>query len=131
MEYTINSQQHPPSDLKPRGRGRALWRAVLTELQLDAHEVALLHEACRVLDVLDELDRVTRLVGVVLKDGRVSPWIIESRQQQLTLARLLATLRLPDDLALPEPRPQRRGGARGAYQLGARGGNDEVETDVD
>ncbi len=43
------------------------------------------------------------------------PAIVEARQQSIVLTRLLASMRLPvgdeDDLT----RPQRRGGARGAY----------------
>ncbi|MFC5208610.1 hypothetical protein ACFPM0_18860 [Pseudonocardia sulfidoxydans] len=45
-------------------------------------------------------------------DGRVHPAVIEARQQRLTLARLVASLRVPDD---GDVRPQRRGAARGFY----------------
>ena len=114
--------QLPPSDLKVRGRGRRLWRAVTSVLELDAPEVCLLHETCRCLDSLDDLDRLVRQVGLVLPDGRVSPWLIESRQQKLTLARLLASLRLPPDLADVGSRPQRRGAARGTYGFKVIGG---------
>ena len=117
----IDKQQRPPSDLTRAGRGRRLWRAITSELTLNEHEVSLLHEACRVLDRLDLLDGLTR-AGAVLKDGRMAPWLVEARQQQLVLTRLLASLRLPDDLALPEARPQRRSGARGAYGLKLVGG---------
>ena len=79
------------------------------------HEAALLHEAGRCLDTLDELDRLTRQLGMVLKDGRTAPWVIEARQQQITYTRLVAALRLPEDLSEPERRPQRRS-ARGAYR---------------
>lgn len=124
-------QQGPPSDLTPRGRGRKLWRAIIAELELNEHETALLHEAARVLDRLDGLDSLARRVGLLLPDLRLAPWIVEARQQQLVLARLLASLRLPDDLALPEARPQRRGGARGAYRLRVIGGRNEISTGDD
>ena len=116
--------QRPPSDLTRAGRGRRLWRAVCSELELNEHEVALLHEAARCLDILDQLDALTRRSGVLLPDLRLAPWVIEIRQQQLVLTRLLASLRLPDDLSLPGVRPQRRGGARGAY--GLKGDNGEI-----
>jgi len=107
-------QQKPPRDLKRGGRGRRLWKAVTVALSLDEHEVSLLHEACRCLDRLDILDELTR-AGAVLKDGRMAPWLIESRQQQLVFSRLIASLRLPEDLSAPEVRPQRRGGSRGIH----------------
>ena len=121
-------QQRPPSDLTRAGRGRRLWRAITQELELNEHELGLLHEAARCLDTLDQLDSLTRRSGVLLPDLRLAPWIVETRQQQLVLARLLACLRLPDDLAEPEARPQRRGGARGPYGLKAVGGSNEIST---
>ena len=115
-------QQQPPSDLKARGRGRRLWRAVTTALDLDAHESALLQEAARCLDTLDGLDALTRRVGMLLPDGRIGPWVIESRQQQLVYARLIASLRLPPDLTDVGSRPQRRGASRPPYGLKVIGG---------
>lgn len=55
--------------------------------------------------------------GVVLADGRPNPSVSEVRQQQVTLARLISTLRLPEDLTRPQFGPQRRGSARGVYHL--------------
>lgn len=100
--------------------GRQLWRSVLDEYDLDTHEELLLLQACRVADRLDRLD-VEAAVGSVTvtnyKGDQVPhPALTESRQQALTLARLLASLRLPaGDEA--ERRPQRRGGARGTYGI--------------
>ena len=107
--------QEPPDDLVKDGRGRSLWLSIVEALELDAHEVALLHEACRTLDTLDVLDDLARTAGVVLRDGRISPWITEARQQRIVFARTIAALRLPEDLADPTRRPQRRA-ARGAYR---------------
>jgi hypothetical protein len=109
-----NGQQQPPSDLKARGRGRRLWRAVTLALQLDEHEGLLLHEASRVLDRLDALDTAIRKAGPLLPDGRPHPALAEARMQQQAFARLVASLRLPLDLSEPDRRPQRRG-ARGSY----------------
>ena len=111
----MNSQQRPPSDLTPGGRGRKVWRRILEALELDVHEAALLHEAARCLDTLDTLDELTRRAGVMLADGRIAPWVVESRQQRIAYSRLIASLRLPADLAEPERRPQRRSATRGVY----------------
>ena len=121
-EHLSKQPQQSPSDLKVRGRGRRLWRAVVSVLVLDEPEACLLHEACRCLDNLDDLDRLVRQVGLVLPDGRMSPWLVESRQQRLALARLLASLRLPPDLADVGSRPQRRGASRPPYGLKVIGG---------
>jgi hypothetical protein len=51
---------------------------------------------------------------------RTHPAVIEARQQRLTLARLLAALRLPagdEQDVQPNRRPQRRSGARGVYAM--------------
>ncbi len=107
----------PPSGLKRNGRGRALWKAVLGPLDLDPHERFLLHEACRCADLLDDLAAELVTHGMVTADGRPSPLLVEVRQQRAAFARLIAGLRLPEDLAAPQRRPQRRGGARGVYAV--------------
>ncbi len=98
--------------------GRRLWQSVLEDYELDVHEQLLLREACRCADRLDLL--AAELSGPVLQtNGRgepsAHPALAEGRAQQLTLARLLASLRLPSgEMA---GRPQRRGAARGAYGI--------------
>lgn len=106
------------NELMPKGlrkSGRALWAAVNEHLDLDRHEAQLLLEACRLADRLDLLDGVLRKNGLVLADGAMNPALGEARAQQITLTRLIASLRLPADLAEPDRRPQRRGAARGVY----------------
>lgn len=99
--------------------GRALWRAVLDEYELDQHELLVLKEACRTADRLDRLEAESA-AGPITTTNRhgdevVHPCLVEARQCSLTMARLLAALRLPQgDEA--ESRPQRRGGARGVYR---------------
>ncbi|MFN8585971.1 MAG: terminase [Dehalococcoidia bacterium] len=104
-----------PAGLK--ASGRRLWRSVVGPWELDEHEAQLLLEACRTADQLDELFAVVNEHGATLPDGRVRPALTESRQLRLVLARLVASLRLPegdqDDLT---GRPQRRGAARRPYQ---------------
>lgn len=98
--------------------GRRLWRSVMADYELDCHEELLLLEACRCADRLDAL--AGELTGSVLTtNGRgevqAHPAVVEARAQSLTLARLLASLRLPtDDVA---GRPQRRGASRAPYGI--------------
>jgi len=48
-----------------------------------------------------------------MRDGKAHPALVESRQQRIVFARLLAALRLPDDQH--GERPQRRQ-VRGVYR---------------
>ena len=93
--------------------GRRLWRDITGRFDLSEHELALLREACRSVDQLDALAAVVRRDGVTLEDGRPHPALVESRQLRITLARVLAAMRLPDEDA-DDSRPQRRG-IRGVY----------------
>jgi hypothetical protein len=111
----MTSALTPPPGLRRKGRGRALWDEVMASLELDQHEEALLVEAARTLDLLDRLDRIIRRDGPLAPDGHASAAVVESRQQRLVYARLIASLRLPPDLSQPMRRPQRRGAARGTY----------------
>jgi hypothetical protein len=99
---------------------------VVNEWLLDAHELVLLREAVRTVDMLDELDAVVRRDGPVV-DGqrgkRAHPALVEARQLKFALARLFAALRLPDGVPGDESRGrrQRRVGARGTYKVGRQG----------
>jgi hypothetical protein len=110
---------------KPRGletAGAALWASVVDVYDLEQHELLLLEQAARTADVVA---RLVAHVGaeVVDEKGRVRPELIEARQQRITLARLLAALRVPlgeegkDGAKHAAPRLQRRSGARGVYAL--------------
>ena len=109
--------------------GRSLWEAITDAHTLDAAQEVILLEACRAKDRLDDLDQMLR--------GDVDTWVslVHDAQTQdyelkvtATLAnanatatllkQLLAALRLPDKST--GKRPQRRGGARGAYLVGKR-----------
>jgi hypothetical protein len=111
----LNQQElrKPPQGLAKRGK--RLWAAISLAMALDERDEALLFEAARVADRLDALAAVLRRVGVCGPDGRAQPALVEARQQQLTLARLIVAMRLPEDLSEPlSRRPQRRG-IRGSY----------------
>ena len=111
-----NEERSPPkAPVGLRQKGRQLWAAISTALDLDQRDVALLREAARVTDRLDTLDGIIRKAGPMGMDGKVHPALVEARQQQICLARLLVALRLPEDLSEPSHgRPQRRG-TRGFY----------------
>lgn len=106
---------------QPDGLGTnaaAIWLAVSAAYELDEHENALLREVCRVTDRLDRLHEVIERDGEIvagLHGTRVHPALSEARQQAVVLARLVASLRLPAGDEADQS--QRRGGARGVYQL--------------
>ncbi|WP_433503548.1 hypothetical protein ACQP04_28115 [Pseudonocardia halophobica] len=98
--------------------GSKLWRSITADYDVEEHEHLLLLEACRVADRLDRLAMESAGAPLTVKnfkgDEVANPLLVETRQQGIVLARLLASLRLPtgdEDEALR--RPQRRGGARG------------------
>ncbi len=105
----------------PRGtgpEGRRLWRAALTEFDLDAHELTMLRQACRVADACEDLHHVVTAEGMLIGD-RVHPAAVELRLQRLVLGRLLVALRLPSGLSdegEQPARPQLRG-LRGFYSV--------------
>lgn len=108
---------NPPGDLKRSGR--ALWRAVLAEFDLDEHERQLLHETCRTRDLCDRLQGVLEDEGVMSTSSqgvRVHPAAVELRQQRITLARLFAALNMPsgEDTATTHRPPRGVYGIRGA-----------------
>lgn len=93
---------------------RALWKDVVGRFELTSSELALLTEAVRTVSDLDELDRIISAEGQTV-DGRPHPCLVEARQQRQVLARLLASLRLPDE---DGAQPQRRGTYRTPYNYG-------------
>ncbi len=108
----------PPAGV--RAPGRRLWLSVVDAYVLEEHELAMLREAVRTVDLLDELDRRVRADGPIVSSSqgdRAHPAAVEARQQRIALARLLASLRLPS--GEEDGRPQRRVGVRGTYRLEA------------
>ncbi len=106
----------------PRGleeRGRRFWKQIMTDLELEAHETLMLEEVCRTIDRLEALHREIRgAPSMIDAEGKALPALVEARLQSVTLARLIASLRLPDEYrAELLDRGQRRGAARGVYKL--------------
>ncbi len=114
-----------PSGTGPAGK--RLWSSVVTDYELEEHELALLREAVRTVTVLATLDAAVRRDGPLLDSPqgvKAHPAAVEARQQRIALARLLAALRLPagsEGDVQASARPQRRTGARGVYQIRAVG----------
>lgn len=108
----------PPDGTGPSGE--SLWRSILSDFDLEIHETALLREAVRTTDQLDILAAVVAKDGPMVSDNKIHPALVESRQLRLTLARLLAALRLPtgdEEDQAANKRPQRRGGPRTPYAI--------------
>lgn len=113
--------------------GKALWKSVVDEHDLDGRQIVQLTEACRMKDRCDKLDLLLR--GEVDAWATVIPVDLDNAEYKLQIAgaltkanetangmkQLLAALRLPD----PETgkRPQRRGprGAQKPTQAGGAG----------
>jgi hypothetical protein len=98
-----------PAGLK--APGRRLWEATVADLDMAEAELAILHRACRTADTIAALDAVVERQGLSL-DDKSHPALVESRLQTQLLARLLVSLRIPDEDGV---RPQFRG-MRGAYR---------------
>ncbi len=106
----------PPAGL--RRSGRALWRAVLRDYELDEHETTILRECCRTADTLDDMQSLIEAEGLTSTTSqgtRVHPALVELRQQRVTFARLLTALRIPS--GEDTGRDQVRGRPRGVYAI--------------
>jgi hypothetical protein len=108
-------QSETPVPAGLTGSGLALWTSVVAEFELSDHELAVLRDACRTMNVIDALqDRVDQ-DGVLNESPqglRVHPGVVELRQQRLAFTKLLAALAIPAD----EPTPalgSRKGGPYG------------------
>lgn len=102
----------------PRGLktgGRRLWSRVLGEFELAEHEESLLLQACRTVDLLDRLQAVLDVEDVVIQSpqgSKAHPAAVEFRQQALTFAKTMASLRIPLDDDQVIGRTQQRVGIR-------------------
>jgi hypothetical protein len=107
------TDQTPPAPEGAGPAGTALWADMCARFELEAEEQALLVEAVRTVDQLDALNARVLADGVVNDEGKVNPALTEARAQRAILARLIVSLRVPDE---DGKRAQRRGGARKPYQ---------------
>lgn len=90
---------NPPSDLTPRGPGRAFWKKATTDYRFGVDEVEVLSECCRTLDTLDKLRRIVAEEGETARGSRgqpiIHPALSEARQHQVVLSRLIRQLGIP------------------------------------
>lgn len=112
----MTTDRRPPAPRGSSTAGKRLWAAVLADYELAEHELTLLVQAVRTVDLLERLHAVI-IEAPVLDGDRPHPAIVEARQQRIVLARLVAALRVPMGDDEDEGRPQRRVGVRGVYQL--------------
>lgn len=116
---TDNKKPRPPRGLAPAGR--RLWSDLLAVYELDPHELRLLVELCRQVDLVEDLQTAIDADGVMVATGtggrKVNPAAVELRHGRLVVARLAAALRLPaaDATGAPDGRAQARVGVRGVY----------------
>jgi hypothetical protein len=117
----MSEKPKPPVGL--RAPGRRLWDSITGDYALDEHEIVLLREIVRTVDLVDELDARVRVDGAVIESPqgvKAHPAAVEARQQRITLARMLAALRMPagdEGDKVQGRRQQRRTGARGVYSI--------------
>ncbi len=81
-----------------KGRGGKLWRELQDVLEFDPHETELLVEACRVVSRIEQLENAVNEHGVMVPGSTgqlvVNPAVLEQRQQQATLARIMTLLNI-------------------------------------
>lgn len=110
--------QTPPSDLGKEGL--RMWNEATEHLVFDAHELSLLRVACRTADrmedIADALNGAPLTVTNFKGDEVANPLLVEQRQQAASLAKTLASLRMPTGFTEDGQliRPASRGAARGA-----------------
>lgn len=88
----------------PRGLkagGRRLWTAVTRDFEPDEAGAAQLVQACHTVDLIADLRKEIASSGLKVDSPqgvRVSPFVVEIRQQRLLLAKLIASLGLPKEV---------------------------------
>jgi hypothetical protein len=95
--------------------GRRLWQEIVELYELEAHELVLLEQACRTLDLCETLQTTVDREGPIVA-GRTTAATVELRLQRVMLGRLLTALRIP--IGDAQGRQQYRG-SRGFYGLRA------------
>src|SRR5688500_1363996 len=114
------------ASVAPDGLGPAglrLWHSIADPFELEPHELVTLGSAAVIADRIAALDAEVETEGEMVMDTRrrvkiANPALVEARQQRLAQARLLSSLRLPDQNNV---RPQQRGGPRGFYAVKGAG----------
>jgi hypothetical protein len=83
--------------------GKRLWKSVVDVFDLtdEPHKVQVLTQACRVADIIAELDEHAAEAPLTVKGSQgqpvIQPTLSEARFQRALLAQLLGRLGLPDN----------------------------------
>src|SRR5690554_4471584 len=81
--------------------GSSLWRTVTGKYELRSDELVTLESACRATDrvvlMRSELAGMTMLVPGSMGQLTLNPLVAEIRAHEAQIARLLVSLKLPDD----------------------------------
>ncbi|WNI15226.1 hypothetical protein [Actinacidiphila sp. ITFR-21] len=82
-------------------RGSELWEAIASGFELRQDELRVLEDACREADLIERLHQAHLSAPLVVTGSMgqpvASPLVQELRAHRALLARLLGTLKLPDD----------------------------------
>lgn len=88
----------PPAGLA--AKGRAVWRDIAKRYDLRPDELLVLARICRAVDRIAQLDALADASPPVIAGSHggkvIHPAVVELRQQELVLARLVRVLALPD-----------------------------------
>lgn len=112
------------ANTRPSGLGaksRRVWDDITGSFDLRADELRVLEDCCREIDLIERLEEALAgsdlLVEGSMGQPVASPLVQEVRQHRGTLARLFASLKLPEDVgAAGQAQQERSSAARKAAQ---------------
>jgi hypothetical protein len=94
-----NTKPARPSNLG--AKSRRVWDDITSQFDLRADELRVLEDCCREIDLIERLEQALQgsdlLVEGSMGQPVASPLVTEVRQHRGTLARLFASLKLPED----------------------------------
>ena len=118
-------ERKPRAPVGLGARGRAFWRHVTADYDLERGEAELLVEIVRTMDVIEALAAAVESDGLMVEGSRgqrrMHPALAELRGQRAALARLLGLLGLPDESGAASIESPARTRARRAAEVRWRG----------
>jgi phage terminase small subunit len=99
------ANKKPPSDLQEPGA--AYWRTIQRGWKLDMHQPALLHRACRALDIIADAEKELSITGLSVTDRfgqhKPAPAVGVIRDMTGLFSRLVRELGLGNALEAERP----------------------------